>query len=137
MKRIKSMKILIIVLMAITLTGCADTLKCNIKTKNYESTIKITYKEEKPAKYVFKDKMFFSELSADSELYYHSKTTEYQDLINEKHARIRNKKTSVETSIKYDFTKDTSAQEGSLLAKRDETKSKTIKRIEDLGYKCK
>ena len=137
MKRMKSIKVIIIVLMSVALTGCANTLKCNIKTSNYESKVKITYKDEKPEKYTFKDKMLFSATSADSELYYHKQLSEYEDLINEKHARVRNKATSVELSIKYNFTTDTSAQEGKLLAKRDETKSKTIKRIEDLGYKCK
>jgi hypothetical protein len=81
--------------------------------------------------------MKFSATSADSELYYYGKLSEYENLINEKHAKVRNKATSVEVSIKYNFTSDTSAQEGKLLVKRDETKSKAIKRIEDLGYKCK
>ena len=133
----KRIKIIMLLLISITLTGCANTLKCTIKTNNYESTIKVTYKDEKPTKYVFKDKMKFSATSADSELYYHSKLTEYESLINEKHAKIRNKATSVDVNITYDFTTDKSAQEGKLLAKRDDTKSKTLKAIEDLGYKCK
>ncbi len=137
MKRMKSIKVIMIVLMSVVLTGCANDLKCSIKTSNYESTVKIAYKEDKPTKYSFKDKMKFSATSADSELYYYGKLSEYENLINEKHAKVRNKATSVEVSIKYNFTSDTSAQEGKLLVKRDETKSKAIKRIEDLGYKCK
>lgn len=133
MKRIKMVFLLLSVFL---LTGCGNQLKCNIKTNNYESTIKVTYKDDKPTKYVFKDKMFFSPTEANAELYYHSKYSEYGDLINEKHAKLKNKPEYIALEIKYDFTTDKSTQENKLLIQKTDTKANAIKKIQDLGYKC-
>lgn len=133
----KRIKLVLLLLSVFILTGCANTLKCEIKTNNYESKVKVTYKDDKPTKYVFKDKMLFSPTSADAELYYHSKYEEYNTLISEKHARLHNRAKDVSMEIKYDFTTDTSGQEGKLLISRNDTKGTAIKKIEDLGYKCK
>ena len=70
MKRIKMLLILII---PIFLTGCSETLKCTIETNNYKSKIKIKFEKDKPTTYKYKDEMRFSPSSTDAEIYYHSK----------------------------------------------------------------
>ena len=40
----KRIKILLLVTTIFLLTGCSNTLKCNIETNNYDSSIKIKFK---------------------------------------------------------------------------------------------
>ena len=78
----KRIKILLLIATIFLLTGCANTLKCNIETNNYSSSIKIKFKDDKPTKYKYEDEMKFSADSADTEIYYHSKYNEYSTLIS-------------------------------------------------------
>ncbi len=133
----KRIKMLFLLIMPILLTGCADTLKCQIKTNNYNSTVKVTFKEDKPFSYKYKDEMVFSPNSTDAEIYYHSKYNEYSILAGEKHAFLRSTSESVTMRISYNFTKDKSEQENKLLISKDDTKSDAMKKIESSGYKCK
>ena len=88
MKRIKIVVLLVAVFL---LTGCSDTLKCNIDTKNYTSDIKIVFENDKPVSYEFSDKMIFDDnLSTDSELYYHSKFSQYSYLLSEEFSKVTN-----------------------------------------------
>ncbi len=134
MKRIKFLLLLIV---PILLTGCANTLKCEIETSNYTSKIKVKFENDKPLTYNFKDEMKFSVNDADSEIYYHSKYTEFNDLINDKFASVRNGKEAVSVKINYNFKENKSEGENKLLVKRDDTKSTASKRIESSGYTCK
>ncbi|MGN0974194.1 MAG: hypothetical protein ACI4OT_05565, partial [Bacilli bacterium] len=61
----KRIKILLLVTTILLLTGCSNTLKCNIETNNYDSSIKIKFENDKPTKYTYKDEMKFSKDSAD------------------------------------------------------------------------
>ena len=133
----KRIKILLLIANIFLLTGCANTLKCNIETSNYNSSIKIKFKNDKPAQYKFKDEMKFSRDSADTEIYYHSKYNEYSTLISEKHAHLRNKIDRVSLKITYDFTKDKSEVENKLLINRNDTIKTATQKIESSGYKCK
>ena len=133
----KRIKILLLIATIFLLTGCANTLKCNIETSNYNSSIKIKFKNDKPAQYKFKDEMKFSRDSTDTEIYYHSKYNEYSTLISEKHAHLRNKIDSVSLKITYDFTKDKSEVENKLLINRNDTIKTATQKIESSGYKCK
>ena len=67
----KRIKILLLIATLLLLTGCSNTLKCNIETNNYSSSIKIIFKDDKPTKYKYEDEMKFSADSADTEIYYH------------------------------------------------------------------
>lgn len=133
----KRIKILMLLIVPVLLTGCADTLKCEIETNNYNSTIKIKYEEDKPVSYNFKDEMLFSKDSTDSELYYHSKYTEYDHLIMNKYATMRNTGTTVSTKINYDFAKNDKETENKLLITKTDTKKQATKKIKSLGYTCK
>lgn len=133
----KRIKILLLITMLFLITGCSNNLKCNIDTNNYTSTIKIKFKDDKPINYSYKDKMSFPLESTDSEIYYHSKYNEYNTLINEKHAFLRDAADSVTLKISYDFTKDNSKDEKKLLISRDDTIKSATKKIESSGYKCK
>lgn len=133
----KRIKILLLVTTMFLLTGCSNTLKCNIETNNYDSSIKIKFENDKPTKYIYKDEMKFSKDSADTEIYYHSKYNEYSILISEKYAHLRNKIDNVSLKINYDFTKDKSEGENKLLINRNDTIKTATQKIESSGYKCK
>lgn len=137
MKRIKTTKIIFMLAFIILLTGCQNNLKCTIKTNNYTSQIKITYKNDKPIEYKYEDKMMFSPQDPEAEIYYHSKYEEYGTLIAEKHARMGNHTDNITLKIHYDFTKNNSQQENKLLISRNDTPKNAITKIESLGYKCK
>lgn len=137
MKRIKSMSLLFLI-SVLLLTGCSSNkLKCEIKTNNYTSKVVIDYSDDKPTKYKFNDKMLFSATSSSAEIYYHSKYAEYGTLIAEKFAHMRNTPEYVEMKIKYDFTKNNSAQENKLLISKTDSKENAKQKLENLGYKCK
>lgn len=134
MKRIKMILILMIPLL---LTGCSSTLKCTIETNNYNSKVKIKFKDDKPITYKYKDEMKFSPTSADAEIYYHTKYSELSNLISSRNAHIGNNKASITIKVNYDFTKDKSDGEGNLLINRNDTKKEAIKKIESSGFTCK
>ena len=134
MKRIKMLLILII---PIFLTGCSETLKCTIETNNYKSKIKIKFEKDKPTTYKYKDEMRFSSSSTDAEIYYHSKYDQYSLIISDKHANLRDKADGVYLKINYDFTKDKSEGENSLLITRNDTKKTALQKIQSSGYTCK
>ena len=135
MKRVKS---IILLLIPLLMTGCTTTLKCEINTNNYTSTVKIKYENDKPTTYKYSDEMVFSEpLSTDSELYYHSKYQEYSYLITEKYATISNHNNKVKLKIDYDFTKDKTEDETKLLISKNDTIKIATEKIESSGYTCK
>lgn len=134
MKRIELVVILVAVLL---LTGCSNTLKCKIDTNNYTSKVVVKFNNDKPSKYSFRDKMMFSALDPNAEIYYHSKYDEYSTLIAEKFAKARNNSDNITLKINYDFTKNNSAQENKLLVNRNDSKNDAKTKIESLGYKCK
>lgn len=135
MKRIKIMLLLVVPLI---LTGCASTLKCEIETKNYNSTIKIKFEEDKPLTYKYKDEMLYSNsLDTDAELYYHSQYSKYNYLINDGFAKITNSATNVKTKIEYNFEENQSQGESTLLISRHDTMKGARSKIESSGYKCK
>lgn len=120
------------------LTGCASTLNCSIKTNNYESSIKIKFKEDKPTTYKYKDAMNFgSILNTDSEFYYNDKQTKYGTLIAEKYARVNEFQNIVKTKINYDFSKNNSDGEKTLMIKRTDSLGTAKQKIESSGYTCK
>lgn len=133
----KKTKFLLIIVAVIFLTGCSNSLKCKVETKNYDSTIKITFKDDKPIKYKYKDEMRFSAKTADNEIYYHSKYSEYSTLISEKYAHVRNNQSNVSMKVNYDFEKDSSSDEKKLLISRNDTKKTATEKIESSGYTCK
>lgn len=133
----KRIKILLLLIVPILLTGCANTLKCEIETNNYTSKIKIKFENEEPTIYKFEDKMLFDADTTDTELYYHSKYTEYNDLINSKHATIRNHPDNVTIKIDYNFKENKAEGENKLLIKRTDTMKEATKKIESSGYICK
>lgn len=138
MKRIKGMNLLFLI-SVLLLTGCsASKLKCEIKTNNYTAKVVVKYSDDnKPTKYKFNDKMLFSATSSNAEIYYHSKYAEYGTLIAEKFAHMRNTPEYVQLKIKYDFTKNNSAQENKLLINKTDSKENAKQKLENLGYKCK
>lgn len=134
----KKVKLIMLLIIPFLVTGCAKTLNCEIETNNYNSTIKIKFKDDKPTTYKFKDEMIFKNyLDANSEIYYHTKYAEYNYLINDKHARITNGQDKVSIKITYDFTKDNSQGEENLLIKETDTMKTATKKIKSSGYKCK
>ena len=133
----KKLKILLLILISIILTGCTNTINCNIKTDNYTSNIKVKFKNNKPIIYKFKDKMTFSKTSLNKEKYYKNKYNKYSNLILHKNMKIKTKKNYISTRIKYNFKKNYTKQENKLLIKRDYTKKQTLKKIKSLGYICK
>lgn len=133
----KKIKIILILFIPLILTGCSETLKCSIETNNYTSNIKISFKDDKPSKYKYKDEMKFSPTSADAEIYYHSKYDQYSLLISDKYAHIRNKADGVSLKVTYDFTKDNSDGENALIISRNDTKKIATQKIQSSGYKCK
>lgn len=133
----KRIKILLLITTIFLVTGCSNTLKCNIETNNYSSTIELKFKDDKPTKYKYKDEMKFSADSADTEIYYHSKYNEYSTLISEKHAHLRNNIDNVTLKITYDFTEDKSEGEKTLIINRNDTIKTATQKIESSGYKCK
>ena len=133
----KRIKILLLLIVPILLTGCANTLKCEIETNNYTSKIKIKFENEEPSIYKLEDKMLFDAESTDTELYYHSKYTEYNDLINNKFAVIRNHPDNVTVKIDYNFKENKTDGENKLLIKRTDTIKEATKKIESSGYTCK
>lgn len=134
----KKVKLLMLLIIPFLLTGCANTLKCEIETDNYNSKIKVKFENDKPTTYKFKDEMIFKNtLDTDSEIYYHTKYAEYNYLINDKLARVTNSQDKVTIKITYDFTKDNSQGEENLLIKETDSMKNAIKKIESSGYKCK
>ena len=133
----KRINIILLLISLVMLTGCSNQLKCKINTNTYTSTVKVKFSDGKPSKYTFNEKMTFDPLSPDAELYYHSKYDEYGVLISEKFARMGNNSDNITLKIKYDFTKNNSAQENKLLVSRTDTKNDAKTKIESLGYKCK
>lgn len=128
---------LLILIIPIFLTGCSETLKCTIKTNNYSSEIKIKFKDDKPTTYKYKDVMSFSATQTDSEIYYHSKYDQYSILISDKYANLRDKANGVYLKINYDFTKDKSNGENTLLISRNDTQKIALQKIKSSGYTCK
>lgn len=140
MRGIKMLVILIVPIILISFIifqNTSDVIKCNIDTNNYVSQLKVKFENDKPVKYKFKDKMFFSFDAPESEIYYHSKYSEYGYLIAEDYASIRNNRTNVTIHINYNFEKDNSVQENKLIIKRTDTKKSALEKIENFGYKCK
>ena len=135
MKRIKIVLLLVVPLL---LTGCASTLKCEIDTNNYTSKIKIKFEEDKPLTYKYKDEMVFTNnLSTDSELYYHTQYSKYSYLIAEDVAKVSNFANKVSVDINYTFNENKSQHENLLLISRNDTMKEATKKIESSGYKCK
>lgn len=134
----KRIKIITLLLAVILLTGCSNNLKCEIKTNNYNSTIKTKFSKDKPVKYTYSDEMLFSDNSnTDSEIYYHTKYEKYSALINEKYAKVRSFQNKVSVKVNYNFSKNKSQNESALIIKRNDTIKSARKKIESLGYKCK
>ena len=134
----KRIKIVLLLLAPLLLTGCASTLKCEIDTSNYTSKIKIKFEEEKPLTYKYKDEMVFNNnLSTDSELYYHTQYSKYSYLISEEVAKVTNFANKVSVDINYNFNVNKSQHENILLISRNDTMKEAIKKIESSGYKCK
>ena len=135
--KMKRIKVLLVFVCLFGLTGCANTLKCSIETSNYDANVKIKFKDDKPISYKYKDVMRFSENSSDAEIYYHSKYNDYSNLISDKLAHVRNKPVGVFVKINYDFNKNNSLGESTLLIERNDTKKIASEKIESLGYTCK
>ena len=134
----KRIKIVILVFAVFMLTGCADTLKCEIDTSNYTSSVKVVFENNKPASYKYSDKMIFNDnLSTDSELYYHSQYSKYSYLVSEDFAKVTNFANKVSVDIEYNFNESNSQGEESLLVSRNDNMKSASKKIESLGYKCK
>lgn len=134
----KRIKIVLLLLAPLLLTGCASTLKCEIETSNYNSKVKIKFKEDKPLTYKYKDKMIFTNnLSTDSELYYHTQYSKYSYLITEDIAKVTNFANKVSVDINYNYNENQSQYENLLLITRNDTIKEATKKIENLGYKCK
>lgn len=133
----KNIKILLLILIPIILTGCNNTLNCNIKTDNYTSNIKVKFKNNKPIIYKFKDKMFFSKSSINQKDYYKEKYNKYNLLILNKNMKLKNKNNYISTKINYNFNKNKIKQENNLLIQRNYTRKQTLKKIKSLGYTCK
>ena len=132
----KTIKILILLAVPLLISGCADTLKCNIKTNNYKSSIKIDFVEDKPTTYRYVDRIVFPKQSDEAELYYHQKYSEFSALISERYAKVKRNFDKVTTRIKYNFISDQSEKENKLLITKSDTKKNAVKKIESLGYKC-
>ena len=131
-------KILLLIIPVFILTGCGSTLKCEIDTSNYESTIKIKFKDDKPTTYKYKDALDFgNSLNTDSEFDYNEKQTRYGTLISEKYAKVSEFQSVVKVKIDYDFSKNNSSGENALLISRDDTLSSAKTKIESSGYSCK
>ena len=126
-------KIIILLFMLFVLTGCSTKLKCKINTDRYKSKITIKYKEDKPIKYLFKDRMIFDIKDKNKDIYYKRKQTEYKSLINNYSAKVINKNKKVISSVNYNFKKDINSY--LLIDKNDNIKSSIIK-IESIGYRC-
>ena len=133
----KKAKLIILLMVLVTLTGCSSKLKCKINTNNYTSTVVVHFKGDKPSTYSFKDKMMFSPTAPEAELYYHSKADEYGTLIAEKFAKMGNNTDNITLKVKYDFNKNNSAQENKILVGRNDSKHAAKLKIESLGYTCK
>lgn len=137
----KRVKLLILTVAVLTLTGCANTLKCKVDTvvdsNKYTSTIVVKFKDGTPSTYSFKDKMMFPPLAPEAELYYHAKAEEYGILVAEKLARMGNNSDNITLKVKYDFNKNKSTQENKILVGRNDSKEVAKKKIENLGYTCK
>ena len=133
----KKIKILLLILISIILTGCTNTLNCSIKTDNYTSSIKVKFKNNKPVTYQFKDKMNFSKSPINKKEYYKEKYNKYNNLISNKNMKLKNKKNYISTKLNYNFNKRKIRQESTLLIKRNYTKKQTLKIIKKLGYICK
>lgn len=134
----KRIKIILLLIIPLVLTGCASTLKCEIETANYNSTIKIKFEEDKPLTYKYKDEMIYSDsLDTDTELYYHSQYSKYNNLITNGWANITNRPTKVKTTINYKFEENNKEAESILLISRNDTMKNARTKIESSGYKCK
>lgn len=135
MKRIKGLNLILICLI---LTGCKDTLKCEIDTPNYKSEIKIKFENDKPTTYKQKETMIYSDsLDPESEIYYHSQYEKYSYLITDKHVKISNHNNEVTTKIQYDFTQDKSTGETELPISKNDTREKIKQKLESSSYTCK
>lgn len=134
MKRIKW---LVLVIAPIMLTGCANTLKCEIETQNYEASIKIKFENDKPTTYKSSETMHFNHLSTDAELYYHSQYDTYSYLITDGYAKVHNRNDEVTTKIDYDFSINESQGEDSLLISREDNQETAKQKIESSSYTCK
>lgn len=131
-------RILLLIIPVILLTGCSNSLKCEIENNNQDSSIKIKFTDNKPTTYKFRDDMNFGNtLDADSELYLDNKLTQYRDLIADKYADVIERQGVVKVKIDYDFTKNKSIGENTLLISRDDTQEIAKQKIEKVGYICK
>ena len=130
-------RIVLLTLISFLLIGCTNTINCNIKTYNFNSNIKIKFKNNKPLIYKYRDNMNFSKSSINKKDYYKEKYNKYNSLILNKNIKLINKKNYISTKINYNFKKDNIKQENILLIKRNYTKKQTLKKIKSLGYTCK
>ena len=116
------------------LTGCSNTLKCNVETKSYSSKIKIVFKNNKPKKYILKDIREFNIYDKDLNNYYKNKKKEYISLIAIENAKIFKGKDYVLSKINYDFNSDIKCD--FILIDKDDNLAKSIEKIESSGYIC-
>ena len=114
------------------LTGCANSLKCNIKTDDYTSSIKIIFKDSVPCKYIFKDLKEFIIYENDINEYYNLKKDNYKDLGN--NANIKMGKDYVSSTINYKF--NSNKPNNTILIDENDNIVSTISKIESYGYKC-
>ena len=130
-------KNIIVFIVVILLTGCTNSLNCRIKTDNYNAKIEIIFKDDKPYKYLFKDKMFFYDKPLDKYFYYKRKTKDYDSLIAFKSARVLNKRNKVISFVNYNFLRENNYTKDKLFINKHDNIKSSIKKIEDLGYTCK
>ena len=108
MKRVKGKELVILSIIIILLTGCAPKIECKanaiVDSHKYTSAIVVSFENNKPLKYAFKDKMMFDPDDPNAELYYHAKYEEYGTLIAEKRARMSNNTDNISLKIKYNFS---------------------------------
>lgn len=141
MKRVKGKELVILSIIIILLTGCAPKIECKanaiVDSHKYTSAIVVSFENNKPLKYVFKDKMMFDPDDPNAELYYHAKYEEYGTLIAEKRAKMSNNTDNISLKIKYNFSKYHSAQEDKILIDRDDSMEDVKNKLESVGYSCK
>ena len=127
-------KVLVLLIMLLILTGCTNTLKCNIKIDDYSAKVKIKFKNKKPFSYKFKDIMEFDLLDENINWYYNLKNEEYKSFEN--YSNIKKGKDYVSTKINYKFN-DNKISDNLLLINKNDKRVEILQKIESLGYKCK
>ena len=129
-------KFLLLTAVIFLLTGCQNNLTCTIKTNTYNSKVTISYKDNKPKNYKQIEKIYFAKQDTKN-IYYNLKTNEYQNLIKEKHTKIKKKRKSITIKTTYNFLKNNSTQENKLLINKQDTRKQAYQKIKNLGYTCK